>query len=70
MISIILLNWSGGRAMASPAQMAQMHEDIVSGRTPVMKVDSIAAANQAIAQQWAESPTCRMFRRSMSWHAA
>jgi hypothetical protein len=56
-IAGILLSSSGGQALASPTQMAQMHEDIVAGRTPVMKVDSIAAANRALAEQSPQSPT-------------
>src|SRR5215203_84817 len=34
----ILLSTSGGGALASTSQMAQMHEDLVSGRTPVTQV--------------------------------
>jgi len=56
-IAAILLTSSGGPALASPAQMAQMHEDIVAGRTPITKVDSIAAANRALAGQSSRSPT-------------
>ena len=56
-LAAILLTSSGGPALASPTQMAQMHEDIVAGRTPVMKVDSIAAANRALAEQSPQSPT-------------
>jgi hypothetical protein len=56
-VAAILLSSSGGQALASPTQMAQMHEDIVAGRTAVMKVDSIAAANQALAEQSPQSPT-------------
>jgi hypothetical protein len=52
----LLLSTSGGPAVASPVVMAQLHEDIVSGRTPVMQVESVTAANQALAKQWAQSP--------------
>lgn len=57
MIAAIFLISSSGPALASPTQMAQMHEDIVAGRTPVMKVDSIAAANRALAEQSPQSPS-------------
>ena len=57
MIGVILLASSGGPVLASSMQMAQMHEDIVAGRTPVMKVDSIAQANRALAEQSPQSPT-------------
>lgn len=55
-VAAFLLTNSGERALASPAQMAQMHEDMVSGKTPVMQVDSISAANHALAAQWPDSP--------------
>jgi hypothetical protein len=40
---------------ASAAELAQFHEDLLSGRG-IIQVDSIAQANQAIAAQWAQSP--------------
>ena len=49
----IVLTASSGPAMASAAQMAQVHEDIVAGRVPIMQVDSIEAANRMLA---AEAP--------------
>src|SRR5678809_1029055 len=36
-------------ALASPAQMARMHEDLVAGKTPAVQVDSIEAANKVLA---------------------
>jgi len=53
----ILVMTSSERALASSAQMAQMHEDIVAGRVPIMQVDSITAANQMLANQSAGSPS-------------
>jgi hypothetical protein len=50
-VGVILLTSSAGPVLASPAQMAQMHEDIVAGRTHAMQVDSIAAANRMLAGQ-------------------
>jgi hypothetical protein len=55
-LAAVLLTNSGGRALASPAQMAQMHDDIVSGKTPVMQVGSIFEANKALLSQWPDSP--------------
>jgi hypothetical protein len=52
----VLVMTSGGPALASPTQMARVHEDIVSGRTPVMQVDSIDAAGRMLARQWPDSP--------------
>lgn len=54
-VTAVLLTTSCGPAMASSAQLARMHEDIVSGRTPVVQVESIDAANKALAGQ---SPDC------------
>ena len=54
-VAAVLLTASSGPALASSAQMARMHEDIVSGRTPVVQVESIDAANKALA---AQSPDC------------
>jgi hypothetical protein len=51
-----LIGTSGGPVMASTTEMAQFHEDLVSGRVPAMRVDSVQAANKALAAQWAESP--------------
>src|SRR5258706_14241624 len=40
-VAIVLLTSSSGPAMASASEMAQMHRDIVDGRVPVMRVQSI-----------------------------
>ena len=42
--------------LASPAQMARMHEDLVAGRMPVVQVDSIDSANVLLAGQHPDSP--------------
>jgi hypothetical protein len=55
-IGAILLSSSGGPVLASPAQMAQVHEEMVQGRTPVMQVDSISEANKALSAQWLQLP--------------
>src|SRR6266542_2746335 len=39
-VAVILMS-SSGEVLASPAQMAQFHQDIVENRVPVMRVDSI-----------------------------
>lgn len=53
----IMLNASSGPALAEPAQMAQVHEDIVSGRIPVMHVASIEEANRMLNTQSPGAPT-------------
>ena len=42
LVGILLYSLSGGPAMASADLMAQMHNDLVSGKYHVMKVSSIA----------------------------
>lgn len=56
-VAIVLLSSSSGPALASASQMARMHDDLVSGRTPVMQVGSIDEANRALASQWPGGPT-------------
>lgn len=48
-IAAVLLSSSSGPALASASEMAQMHYDLVSGKTPILAVDSIQAANRALA---------------------
>ncbi len=55
-IAAALLASSGGAVMASGAQLMQVHEDVVSGRTAVMQVDSIEQANAALQKQWGAAP--------------
>jgi hypothetical protein len=50
LVGLIALSMLQGReAQASSLQMAQMHQDIVSGKIPTMHASSIDEANQAIA---------------------
>jgi hypothetical protein len=56
LLAALLISTSGGPALASPAQMAQLHYDLVSGKTPVMQVDSVDAANKMLSGQWPQSP--------------
>lgn len=55
-VAIVLLTSSSGPALASPGEMARMHEDLVSGRVPVIQVDSIAEAGRALNEQWPDRP--------------
>jgi hypothetical protein len=50
-ITAALLTTFSGEVMASPAQMAQFHQEIVSNKIAVTKVDSIEAAGQVLAKQ-------------------
>jgi hypothetical protein len=56
-VAAVLLFSSGGQAVASASQMAQMHEDLISGRTPVMQVSSIEEANRALSGAWPGGPS-------------
>jgi len=55
-IAGIMLSMSGQPVEASVADMAKFHNDLVAGRVPVTRVDSIQDANKVLAAQWAESP--------------
>lgn len=55
-VAALLIVASSGPVLASTADMAQFHDDLVSGRVPAMRVDSMEAANKALNEQWAESP--------------
>jgi hypothetical protein len=55
-ITAALLTTSSSEVMASPAQMAQFHQEIVSNKIPVTKVNSIEAASQVLAKQSPGSP--------------
>ena len=52
---VLLTGWSG-QVQASPAQMAQFHQDIIENRVPVTKVESIDQASQVLAEQWPQTP--------------
>jgi hypothetical protein len=54
--AVLVLTTSSRPAVASPAQMARLHEDMVSGRVPAMQVDSIDEANRMLSTQWPEAP--------------
>jgi hypothetical protein len=53
-VAAVVISTSGGEVMASPTQMAQLHDEIVSGKTRVQKVESIEEANRFLRAQWAE----------------
>ena len=43
-------------AMASPSQMARMHEELVTGAAPAVQVDSVEAANRVLAGESPQFP--------------
>lgn len=55
-IAGILLSLSSQPVEASVIEMAKFHNDLVAGRVPVTRVDSIQDANKVLAAQWADSP--------------
>jgi hypothetical protein len=50
-VTIALLATSSGEVMASPAEMARFHQEIVSNKIAVTKVDSIEAASRALTHE-------------------
>lgn len=56
-LGLIFLNTSSRSAQAEAVQMAQVHEDIVAGRTSVMQVDSIESANRMLSSQTPDAPS-------------
>src|SRR6266481_2232051 len=55
-ITALFLSTSGGPVLASPSQMAEMHNELVSAQTGIMQVNSIDAANSALSKEWPDSP--------------
>lgn len=55
-IAAALLTASSGEVLASPAQMAQVHREIVANPLHVMKVGSIDEASRALTEQWRGIP--------------
>lgn len=51
-----ILASSAGPALASPQQLAQAHEEMVSGHPGMMMVDSMQAASAALARRWSHAP--------------
>ena len=55
-VAVLLLSTSSGPVLASSVQMAKLHEDLVSGKVPVVQVNSIEEANKVLSKQWRNSP--------------
>jgi hypothetical protein len=55
LVAVLILS-NAQPVMADTQEMARFHEDLISGRVQAMHVESIDAANKALAQQWANSP--------------
>lgn len=54
---LFLLNITGPSPVyAAPAEMAQLHRDLVSGKAPVTPVRSVEEARRTIETQWQEAP--------------
>ena len=56
LVAVLMLTTSSGPVLASTARMAKLHEEVVSGRVPVVQVDSISEANKVLSRQWPNSP--------------
>ena len=55
--AVLLVMTLSSPVEASIAQMAKLHQDLVNKRIPVVQVDSIAAANQALLGQTPQGPS-------------
>jgi len=47
---------SGSAVYAAPAEMVQLHRDLVAGRAPVVPVANVAEAKRTIESKWREAP--------------
>ena len=56
LVAVLMLSTSSGPVVASTARMAELHEDVVSGKVPVVQVSSIDEANKVLSRQWPNSP--------------
>ena len=56
LVAVLFLSTSSGPVLASPARMAKLHTDLVSGKIPVVQVNSIKQANEVLSRQWRNSP--------------
>lgn len=56
LLTVAILTASSGQVMASPAEMARFHQEIVANKIPVTRVDSIAEASEVLATQWPQGP--------------
>lgn len=54
--AVLLVATATRPALASPAEMAKMHQELVSGTTPAMQVESIEAANKVLAGEHPHFP--------------
>jgi hypothetical protein len=60
-MTVLVLTNSSGEALASTTEMARMHEDLVSGRVPVMEVTSIEQASRMLAGKSSSVPALPTF---------
>lgn len=55
-VAAIVIGSSAGPALASPQRLAEIHEQVVSGKDHVTRVESFEAAQSALAAQWPRGP--------------
>ncbi len=53
---VFVTSQSGSAVYAAPADMAQLHRDLVAGRAPVVPVGNLAEAKRTIESAWREAP--------------
>lgn len=56
-LAAVLLVSSTGPVVAAPAEMADVHQRLISGESPITRVDSVEEARQVLRSQWSDAPT-------------
>jgi len=54
---VFVTSQSGSAVYAAPAEMVQLHRDLLAGRAPVVPVANIAEAKRTIESKWREAPS-------------
>lgn len=58
--SVFLFAFQGREVRADPAQMIQLHEDLVAGRIPSQPAATVEQANALLASQWSSQEPLRL----------
>lgn len=55
-LAAVLLVSSAGPALAAPADMAEVHQKLISGEVPITRINSVDEAGEVLRSQWAGVP--------------
>lgn len=53
----LLINLGPSPVQAAPAEMVQLHRDLIAGKAPVIPVENIMQARRTIESQWEDAPS-------------